>query len=384
MTQALKLLHGTITNVMPSEGESEERFIEGYFTDGLVDTYGHMIDEGPMRKAIEEYKRWGNIRDMHGNPVATAVEIGTKAWNYVKAKVVDDGAWQRAKGNIYKGFSVGILVLNGEFVSARSVPVEKFAGLSQSVVDAIIKSGEIFKITDLELVEISLVDRPANPRATVLSVKNLDGSSYLPSVIDGSALLKGMYAGKALNGDNEMKDEVTEIVEDEVDVVESTDTEKDKEVVQHEAESADVEQEPETEKPVLEAAEPEKPMEVAVVEHKSTDPVIIALSEKIDALSSLVERMAGTIETLSSSATEEPTEAAAIEPIVVENSIEPSEAFIERLAEEVSKKIIAERKAVVSTEDVEQEGEPSNYKTLKLTQLRRGIAEHVAASLTRR
>lgn len=382
MTQALKLLHGTITNVMPSEGESEERFIEGYFTDGLVDTYGHMIDEEPMRKAIEEYKRWGNIRDMHGNPVATAVEIGTKAWNYVKAKIVDDGAWQRAKGNIYKGFSVGILVLNGEFVSVRSVPAEKFAGLSQSVVDAIIKSGEIFKITDLELVEISLVDRPANPRATVLSVKNLDGSSYLPSVIDGVDVLKSMYVEKALNGDNEMKDKVTEVVGGEVDVVESTDAEKDKEVVQHEAEFADVEQESEAEDIVPDVAV--KSIKEPIVEQKSADPVIIALSEKIDALSSLVEKMAVVIEGLSNPTTEEVISDAVAEPSVVENSIEPSEAFIERLAEEVSKKIIAERKSVVNTENVEEQDEPSNYKTLKLTQLRRGIAEHVAASLTRR
>src|ERR1019366_1253906 len=95
---------------------------------------------------------YGNIREMHALKaigVAQEANVDTKGL-YLTAKIVDEGAWQKCLERVYKGFSIGGRKLE--------------------------KTGD--HINEIELSEISVVDRPANPdcRITIAKAKKeLDG-----------------------------------------------------------------------------------------------------------------------------------------------------------------------------------------------------------------
>ena len=151
--------------------DPEQQLVEGYVTDDKIDLDGHVIDKDGFRDAVLDYLKWGNIREQHGDAVGTVVDA--PEWNKFVAKIVDDSAWKKIKGGVYKGFSVGIRVL--DFVLE---PVEKytdmyFDGLPQAVVRAIKEYGQILRITKMVLVEVSVVDRPANPRAMITAYKSV-------------------------------------------------------------------------------------------------------------------------------------------------------------------------------------------------------------------
>ena len=88
---------------------------------------------------------WRNIREMHQPSavgVAKEANIDEKGL-YIGAKIVDDEAWKKVEAEVYKGFSIGGRTLT--------------------------KDGN--RIKSLELIEISLVDRPANPDCRIELVK---------------------------------------------------------------------------------------------------------------------------------------------------------------------------------------------------------------------
>ena len=88
--------------------------------------------------------RFANIREMHQPSavgIAKEAAIDDKGL-YLGAKIVDDEAWQKVVEGVYKGFSIGGCVTARD---ARDPTV----------------------ITGHRLAEITLVDRPANPEATV-------------------------------------------------------------------------------------------------------------------------------------------------------------------------------------------------------------------------
>lgn len=177
--------------------DEEQRLVEGFMGDGLVDIDGHMIDEQAYIKAIEEFLPWGNIREMHGKPVGRVVSYGEKGWNHIVVKVIDDSAWKLVKEGVYKGFSIGARVLAKSWVDTDDIPESKFFGIPETVRNAIIKVGKILRIDSMMLAEISLVDRPVNPRALILSYKGLEGDD-LPidkSIVEAQeeSIAKGEY-----------------------------------------------------------------------------------------------------------------------------------------------------------------------------------------------
>jgi hypothetical protein len=84
---------------------------------------------------MHQLKAAGNVLSVMPDPV--------KKKFHIKAEVVDDGAWDKVKKKVYKGFSFG----------GR----------------ALARVGN--RITKLKLNEISLVDRPANPDAMITMFK---------------------------------------------------------------------------------------------------------------------------------------------------------------------------------------------------------------------
>ena len=111
--------------------------VTGYASTPTKDLDGEIISLDAVKSALPAYMEWRNIRAMH-QPEAVGV---TKEANvddvglFIRGKIIDPGAVLLVKEEVYKGFSIG---------------GRKLA-----------KTGDT--ITDLELIEISLVDRPANP-----------------------------------------------------------------------------------------------------------------------------------------------------------------------------------------------------------------------------
>ncbi len=113
-----------------------------------------IVKADAMRSAIPDYMKFGAVREMH-QPLAagTALEINVDDNNVttLKAHIVDSEAIKKVKTGVYKGFSIG-------------GSVTKRDDLNKSIV------------TGIQLVEISLVDRPANPSAVITCYK-ADGLS---------------------------------------------------------------------------------------------------------------------------------------------------------------------------------------------------------------
>lgn len=130
-----------ITKVDP-----DKRLVEGYASTEALDSQGERVTRAAIEGALADYMRFGNIREMHQpsavgkTQVAEMDEKGLK----ISVKVVDDNAWNKVKEGVYNGFSIGG--------------------------NATVKNGNV--IEGLDLTEISLVDRPANPEALITLFKS--------------------------------------------------------------------------------------------------------------------------------------------------------------------------------------------------------------------
>jgi len=131
---------------MPIEKiDEEKRMVWGYASTPSKDSQGEVVTLEAIKAALPDYMSWANIREMH---TSSAVGVTKEAHVdgtglYIGAKVVDESAWQKCKEKVYKGFSIGGKKL-------------------QKVGDT---------IQQLQLMEISLVDRPANPDCRIEVIK---------------------------------------------------------------------------------------------------------------------------------------------------------------------------------------------------------------------
>jgi 2'-5' RNA ligase len=111
---------------------------------------GDIVTIEAIEKALPDYLKWSNIREMHQNSaVGKTLEAEIKDRQlHIGIKVVDKGAWEKVREQVYRGFSIG-----GDVIKAVLVEI----------------GGKIYrKILELKLYEISLVDRPANGDAAIL------------------------------------------------------------------------------------------------------------------------------------------------------------------------------------------------------------------------
>jgi len=142
--------------------DDEARMVYGVFvSDTPVQEYGDtqvVLDWEATRVAVDAWRAWGNIREMHGLVAAgVAREIDLDEEHHVGrvgAYIVDDLAWKKVKAGVYKGYSVGLNPRKWEISDDRSEPV---------------------RVTDYEIVEVSLVDRPKDP-TSVIEVWRVSGA----------------------------------------------------------------------------------------------------------------------------------------------------------------------------------------------------------------
>ncbi len=151
-----------------------QRMVFGYASSEAIDSHGERVTKKALEAALPGYLKFANIREMHQPSavgVARQAEVDDKGL-YIGAHIVDDVAWRKVVGGVYKGFSIG-----GR-VGARSPDDPNV-------------------ITALHLSEISLVDRPANPDAVFDLWKVGEGGaiedSAMPEEISGE--LRRLIAG---------------------------------------------------------------------------------------------------------------------------------------------------------------------------------------------
>jgi hypothetical protein len=138
--------------------------VSGYASTPALDLDNEIVALAAVKKALPGYWEWRNIREMHQ---PSAVGVGKEAnvddrGLFLTAKITDPTAAQKCIDEVYKGFSIG---------------GKKLA-----------KNGNT--ITEIELVEISIVDRPANPECRIEVAKKFkerrpEAGGYLVKAISG-------------------------------------------------------------------------------------------------------------------------------------------------------------------------------------------------------
>lgn len=137
--------------------------VYGKATDDSLDIDQQICDADWLERAMPHwFKSGGNIREQHSNIAAgVATEYEKKgAGHFITALVVDPVSVKKVETGVLKGFSVGIK-------NPRVVRDTKAAN---------------GRIVDGQIVEVSLVDRPANPNCQLILAKSADGEETVVQV----------------------------------------------------------------------------------------------------------------------------------------------------------------------------------------------------------
>lgn len=149
MSKALKKIFASLDLAKTEELDDGTIKVWGYASADTEDSDGETITAEAMKAALPGYMKWGAVREMHqakaaGTAIEAEVQDDGKTW--FGAHIVDSEAVKKVKTGVYKGFSIGGKVTERD-------------ELNKSV------------IKGLNLIEVSLVDRPANPDAVLTMYK---------------------------------------------------------------------------------------------------------------------------------------------------------------------------------------------------------------------
>lgn len=134
--------------------------VYGKATDDSIDIDQQICDSDWLKKAMPDwFTTGGNIREQHSSIAAgVATDYEEKAdGHYITALVVDPVSVKKVETGVLKGFSIGIR-------GPRVVRDTKAAG---------------GRIVDGQIIEVSIVDRPANPNAKLMLAKAADGGELM-------------------------------------------------------------------------------------------------------------------------------------------------------------------------------------------------------------
>jgi len=207
-----------------SKVDQERRIVSGFATLDNIDKQGDIVTTEASVSAFTKFR--GNIREMH-QPSAVGKMISFKEDKYFDPETkkfytgvyvsayVSKGAqdcWEKVLDGTYTGFSIG-----GRMNKWDDAYDEK-ADCSVRV------------IKDYDLVELSLVDNPANQFANVLSIEKVDGVDVLKG-LDSNTILENVFwdkeSGLVLVSENEVElSPTTGVAMQNIGFVEKTDSEK--------------------------------------------------------------------------------------------------------------------------------------------------------------
>jgi hypothetical protein len=207
-----------------SKVDKERRTVSGFATLDNVDKQDDIVTTEASLKAFKKFR--GNIREMH-QPSAVGKMVSFKEDKYydensekmyngvVVSAYISKGAqdaWEKVLDGTYTGFSIGGRM--NEWDDAYNEKVDK----------------TIRVIKDYDLVELSLVDSPANQFANIISVEKVDGVN----VVKGAdTVIENVFwdknSGVVMLSQNESELSPTDGVQMEnIGFVEKTDNEKTK------------------------------------------------------------------------------------------------------------------------------------------------------------
>ena len=155
-------------------GKSKEQdgsyLVTGRITDDTLDLDQQRVDPDWADVAVAKWaKTYGNIREMH-QPIAVGKcksLSGSGATGFdIVAKIVDPQAITKLENDIYTGFSIGI----------KNTKVDRTDKALSVAPNGIINGGEI--------IEVSIVDVPANPNAKFTLAKAAEIGDTMGSVVD--------------------------------------------------------------------------------------------------------------------------------------------------------------------------------------------------------
>lgn len=147
--------YAPITYVAKAADNPDVRLVYGVCSDETLDLDQQKVDatwlRGELRSWLDD---WGNIREMHQpSAVGKALEVEERDGQFfLLSRIVDPAAVRKVDEGIYSGYSIG----------AKGVRVQR---------DPTAPMG---RIVGGKLVEVSLVDRPANSNAKFVLVKAVD------------------------------------------------------------------------------------------------------------------------------------------------------------------------------------------------------------------
>jgi hypothetical protein len=161
-----------------SKVDKENRLVSGWASLDNADSQGDVVLKEANAKAFSRFR--GNIREMH-QPIAVGRMVDFREDSYFDSETqkfyngiyvtvyVSKGAqdtWEKVLDGTLQGFSIGGAILDAE---------------TQWVKEA---NATIRFVKDYELIELSLVDSPANQLANVFSItKSADGSQVMKGMV---------------------------------------------------------------------------------------------------------------------------------------------------------------------------------------------------------
>ena len=155
-----------------SKVDKERRIVSGWATTDVLDKQGDIVSAEASARAFENFL--GNVREQH-TPLAVGKVVSfkqdkfydkgeNKFYNGMYVDVyVSKGAedtWHKVNEGILTGFSIGGSIKDSENVYNKAM------------------DKEIRVIKDYDLFELSLVDNPANPASTIVSVQKFDSNLH--------------------------------------------------------------------------------------------------------------------------------------------------------------------------------------------------------------
>lgn len=175
--------------------------VYGKVTSERLDADGQITDLDWFRAELPKWAEWSNIREMHK---ASAVGIGLATEDtgdaiWLTAEIVDKDAAEKCYKGVYKGYSYGLKSMPG-----NPLKIVKDTGAPNG------------RICGGALVEISVVDRPANPEASFSVVKNeallTKEQEDIKTLAMAAELIRSVTAPSSIGQDPSDGDETTKSV----------------------------------------------------------------------------------------------------------------------------------------------------------------------------
>jgi hypothetical protein len=153
--------------------DKEKRTVSGFATLDNIDRHGDIVTSDASEKAFARFR--GNLREMHA-PIAVGKVLSFQPEDY----------FDKQSGKTYKGIYVNAYVSKGAQDTWEKVLDGTMTGFSigGNIVQSSFEPGddknERRVIKEYDLMELSLVDSPANPLASIFSFqKNAEGNTIL-------------------------------------------------------------------------------------------------------------------------------------------------------------------------------------------------------------